>query len=97
MVKYLGMVLAVAGSLMIAEQAQAFGRHHGCKSCGGCPGGNCSVPYADAGKQASTNNAPPGLAAAPVSTPAPAIVTVAQPTTTTYAYNTGRRGLFGRR
>ncbi len=95
MVKYLGMVLAVAGSLMIAEQAQAFGRH-GCKSCGGCPGGNCSVGYADSGKQAYTNNAPPGVNAV-ATTPAPATVTATQPTTTTYAYNTGRRGLFGRR
>jgi hypothetical protein len=98
MVKYLGMVLAVAGSLMLADQAQAFGRHKGgCSSCGGCPGGNCSVGYADSGKQAYTNNAPPGVNPVAATTPAPATVTAAQPSTTTYAYNTGRRGLFGRR
>jgi hypothetical protein len=93
MVKYLAMVAAVVGSLMIAEQAQAFGRH-GCKSCGGCPGGNCSVPYAPS-KSASTNNAPPGLVTAPQT--APAVVAAAQPAPASYAYAPARRGLFGRR
>ena len=98
MVKYLAMVAVVVGSLMIAEQAQAFGRH-GCKSCGGgygggCPGGNCSVSYAAPAKMATTDNPPPGLVTAPA--PAPAMAT-AQPAPGNYAYTPARRGLFGRR
>jgi hypothetical protein len=96
MVKYLGMIAVVLGSLTIAEQAQA---RHGCRSCGGgysgCPGGNCSVSYAPA-KSASLDNAPPGLAAAPAPASTPA-VTTGQPAPTNYAYAPARRGLFGRR
>lgn len=92
MLKYFAMVAAVVGSLMIAGEAQAFGRH-GCKSCGGCPGGNCSVSYAPA-KTAINNNAPPGLSPAPQSAPA---VVADQPAAASFAYAPARRGLFGRR
>ena len=93
MLKYFAMVAAVVGSLMIAGEAQAFGRH-GCKSCstGGCPGGNCSVPYAAPGKAGYTN-APPGVTP---TTDAPAVVAT-QPAPASYAYAPARRGLFGRR
>ena len=98
MVKYLAMVAAVVGSLMIAEQAQA---RHGCRSCGGggyaaggCPGGTCAVSYGAPAKMATTNNAPPGFVTTPA--PAPAVVT-AQPTRSNYVYTPARRGLFGRR
>src|SRR5437773_2063777 len=98
MVKYLAMVAAVVGSLMIAEQAQA---RHGCRSCGGggysaggCPGGTCSVSYGAPAKMATTDNPPPGLVTAPA--PAPAMGTT-QPAPGNYAYTPARRGLFGRR
>ena len=99
MVKYLAMVAAVVGSLMIAQQAQA---RHGCRSCGGggyvasCPGGTCSVQYAAPGKMAVNNNAPPGIVTTAPPAPA-AVVTTAQPTSGSYAYTPARRGLFGRR
>jgi len=97
MVKYFAMAAAIVGTLMVADWAQARGRH-GCASCGGgyvaggCPGGVCSVPVAPA-KSASTDNAPPAL----VSSPAPAgpVVATAQPARTYYATSTARRGLFG--
>jgi len=99
MVKYLAIAAALMASLMIAEQAQARGRR-GCSSCGGyvangCSGGSCYAPAAP-GKYSSIDNAPPGLASAPVADTAP--VVVAQPATTNY-YNASapRRGLFGRR
>jgi hypothetical protein len=96
MVKYFAMIAFVLGTLVVADSAFAIGRH--CRSCGnggGCPGGNCSVSYAPS-KSASTTNAPPVVASeAPASAP---VATAAQPQTAqTYAYNTGRRGLFGRR
>jgi hypothetical protein len=100
MVKVLGMVAVVVASLTIVQQAQAFGRHHGCSSCGGgyaggCPGGTCGVTYAAPSKYSAVTNAPPGLAATPVPAATP-VVTTAQPAPVNYAY-TARRGLFGRR
>jgi len=100
MVKYLAMAAAIIGSLMVADLAQARGRH-GCASCGGggyvaggCPGGMCSVPMAAPGKMAAMDNAPPALVTAP--TPASvATVAPAQPASRYYASNTARRGLFG--
>ncbi len=99
MVKYLGMVAVVIGSLMMAQQAHA---RHGCRSCGGgyagggCPGGTCNVSYAAPSKMAVNNNAPPGIVSA--ESPAPgAMVTTTQSAPTTYAYTPARRGLFGRR
>ena len=101
MVKFLGIIAVLVASLTIAEQAKAFGRHHGCSSCGGgyaggCPGGNCTVSYAAPAKSADMGNAPPGLAAAPAPASTPA-VTTARPAPTSYAYVPARRGLFGRR
>jgi len=98
MVKYLAMAAAVLGTLMVADLAQARGRH-GCATCGGgyaaaggCPGGVCSVPVAPA-KSASTDNVPPGLVSDPaLATPA---VAAARPAPTYYANTSARRGLFG--
>ena len=101
MVKYLAMAAAIIGSLMVAELAQARGRHHGCASCGGggyvaggCPGGMCSVPMAAPGKMAALDSAPPALVTAPAPAPV-ATVAPAQPTPRYYANNSARRGLFG--
>ncbi len=93
MVKYLAIAAALMASLVIADQAQARGRR-GCSSCGGCPGGVCAVPVSPE-KQASINNAPPGLASAPAADSAP--VAAAQPATVNYNASAPRRGLFGRR
>ena len=87
MVKNIAMAVALFASLMVADQAFARG-HRGCKSCGGCPGGVCSVPVSSE-KQAYTTNAPPGTASAPVVASAPAAPT--------YYASAPRRGLFGRR
>jgi hypothetical protein len=59
MVKYLAIAAALGFSLLAANSANAWGRH-GCASCGGCPGGVCSVPVAP-GKYTTYGNAPPGL------------------------------------
>ena len=101
MVKFLAIAAVLVAPLMVASQAQAFGRR-GCSSCGGgyvangCPGGVCYAPAAPA-KHASTDNAPPGLATAPAATATPAVT--AQPAANNYYYNATapRRGLFGRR
>jgi hypothetical protein len=94
MVKYLAMAAALAASLVIADQAQARGRR-GCSSCGGCSGGSCYAPVAP-GKYSSLDNAPPGLATAPVANPAP-VVTTQTATNNYYHASAPRRGLFGRR
>jgi hypothetical protein len=100
MVKYFAMIAFVLGSLVMADSALARGRH--CRSCGsccnggGCPGGVCYAPVAPS-KTAAATDAPPVVAEAPASGPAP-VATAAQPQTTqSYASNSGRRGLFGRR
>ena len=95
MVKYLAVVAVLVAPLMVASQAQAFGRRGGCSSCGGCAGGSCYAPAAP-GKYSSLDNTPPGLA--PATAVAPAPVAAAQPATNNY-YNASvsRRGLFGRR
>jgi hypothetical protein len=95
MVKSFTIALALVSSLVLAGDAQAFGhRRGGCSSCGGCPGGNCSVPYYAPSKQAAVTNAPPGAYA---SAPA-AEATVAQPAQPQASNNyVARRGLFGRR
>jgi hypothetical protein len=96
MVKYLAIAAAFGVSFIVADLAQARGRH-GCSSCsaGGCPGGVCAVPIAP-GKSAAMSDAPPALAGTPSPQPAPAAV-AAQPAPQTYFASTGRRGLFGRR
>lgn len=45
MVKYLALAMALVGSLVVVDLAQAGHRHHrrGCSSCGGCQGGDCYV------------------------------------------------------
>jgi hypothetical protein len=91
MVKFFAMAAAIVGTLMVADWAQARGRH-GCSSCGGCPGGVCAVPVAP-GKSASLDNAPPGLVGSPA--PAAPVATATQPAPTYYASTTARRGLFG--
>ena len=95
MVKFFAVAAVLVSSLMLANQAQAFGRRGGCSSCGGCSGGSCYAPAAP-GKYSSNDNAPPGLATAPAA-PATSVATT-QPATNNY-YNAGtqRRGLFGRR
>jgi hypothetical protein len=91
MLKNLALIAAVAGSLLVVQEAQARGhRKGGCSSC--CNGGGCAVQAP--GKEAYTN-APPGVA--PLSQPAPTAVTAAQPAPVSYAYAPARRGLFGRR
>jgi hypothetical protein len=96
MVKYLAIAVTFVASLMIADLAQARGRH-GCASCSaggyGCPGGVCAVPVAP-GKSAVTGDAPPALVATPPTSPAPAVAP-AQPAPQTYFTSTARRGLFG--
>src|SRR6187200_2678661 len=96
MVKTFATIAFVLASLVVADSAMAIGRR-GCSSCsggGGCPGGVCYAPVAPS-KTAATTNVPPVVAGEAPAAPA---VTTAQPQTTpSYAYNTGRRGLFGRR
>jgi hypothetical protein len=95
MVKNFAMIAFVLGSLVTADSAFAIGRH--CRSCGGggCAGGNCYAPVAPS-KTAMTSDAPPVVASeAPATAP---VAAATQPQSApTYAYNTGRRGLFGRR
>jgi hypothetical protein len=100
MVKNFAMIAFVLGSLVMADSALARGRH--CRSCGGggcstggCAGGNCYAPVAPS-KMAMTSDAPPVLASeAPASAP---VAAATQPQSAqTYANNTARRGLFGRR
>jgi hypothetical protein len=95
MVKTFATIAFVLASLVVADSAMARGHRRGCSSCnsGGCAGGACYAPVAPS-KMAATTNVPPGLVSeAPASASA---VTAAQPQNTV-AYNTGRRGLFGRR
>jgi hypothetical protein len=92
MVKYLAMVAAVVGTLMMAGEANAFGHHRGgrgggcgsggcgaggCYAGGGCNGGSCSVGYAAPGKMAYVNNAPPVVAVASAPVAPVAVATVA--------------------
>jgi len=95
MVKYFAIAAIFVGSLMVADLAQARGRH-GCASCSagayGCPGGVCAVPLAP-GKSAVMSDAPPALVATPPASSVPAIT--AQPAPQTYFTSTARRGLFG--
>jgi|SRR3954467_6555591 len=106
MVKYLATIAFVL-SLTAADSAMALGRHcrggncggggcgaGGC-STGGCAGGVCYAPVGPS-KMAATTNVPPGLAA-DATAAAPAVAAAQPQTAQTYAYNTGRRGLFGRR
>ncbi len=98
MVKYLALTVALVGSLVVVDLAEARGRR-GCSSCGnggGCPGGVCYAP-ATSYKTASTDNAPPAPVAdsAPATQPAAVANTTQSAPRTYYASNTGRRGLFG--
>jgi hypothetical protein len=97
MVKYLALTVALVGSLVMVDLAEARGRR-GCSSCGngGCPGGVCYAPVAPT-KTASTDNAPPAPVAesAPAGQPAAVANTTQSAPRTYYASNTGRRGLFG--
>ena len=83
MVKYLATLAVVVASLGVANVAEARGRHHGCASCGGCPGGVCTMPVAPAPVKAAAVEAAPGTAVV-AATPAPVTYTT-----------TARRGLFG--
>jgi hypothetical protein len=105
MVKYFAMAAALASSLVLADLAQARGRHGGCASCsaggysggyaaGGCPGGVCSVSMGPAPMKMAVVTAPQPMEVAAVATPMP-VVTTAQPVTQPYFATTPRRGLFG--
>ena len=94
MVKYLAMVVAIVGTLSMADLAEARGRR-GCSSCcngGGCNGGACYV--APTKTAAVTSDAPPApIASAPATQPA-AVASTSQSAPAYYA-SSGRRGLFG--
>jgi len=109
MVKYLALAMALVGSLVVVDLAEA-GKHHR-RGGGGCQGGNCyaapvgcangacaeGVPYD--GAPPATGGAPlaPEATSAPVA-PAAVTVTVAPAAQPTQYISTGyRRGLFGRR
>jgi hypothetical protein len=96
MVKYVAVLLAVAGMLVAVNSAEARGRRGGCPGgvCyaggGGCPGGVCAVPVAPA-KTAAVDGEPAVVTTAPA---AAAPVTVSQPAP---RYTNSTRRLFGRR
>ena len=93
MVKYLAVVVALVGSLAIAELAEARGRR-GCSSCGGCSNGVCYTTVAPE-KSAYTSDAPATPVARANGTAQPAAtVTTAQPVRYSNA-SYSRRGLFG--
>jgi hypothetical protein len=105
MVKCFAMAAALASSFVLADLAQARGRH-GCSSCaaggysaggyagGGCPGGVCSVSMGPAPVKMAVVTAPQPMEVAAIATPVP-VVTTAQPVTQSYIATTPRRGLFG--
>lgn len=95
MVKYIAVLLAVAGMFVAINSAEARGRRGGCPGgvCytgGGCPGGVCAVPVAPA-KTASVIGEPAVVATAPA---VAAPVAASQPAP---RYTNSTRRLFGRR
>jgi|GEM_PF-6770878 hypothetical protein len=96
MVKYVAILLAVVGTFVVVDSAQARGHRGGCPGghcyTGGCPGGVCAVTVAPA-KTAAVTDDPKAVAeaTAPVIT-APVVTTQPAP-----RYVTTSRRLFGRR
>jgi hypothetical protein len=113
MVKYFALAMALVGSLVVADLAQAGHRHHRRGGCQGgncyagpsnCSGGNCYAPvtgYAPVGgKQEYLPAAPVGpiqKGAAVAPAPAPVATVAPAPVAQSQYVSTPRRGLFGRR
>jgi hypothetical protein len=93
MVKYVAILLVVAGMLVAIDSAEARGRRGGCPggNCytGGCPGGVCAVPVGPV-KTAAVAGEPAVVATE--AAVAPVAVTQSAP-----RYITSGRRLFGRR
>ncbi|MEX2176414.1 MAG: hypothetical protein WD872_18770 [Pirellulaceae bacterium] len=101
MVRTIAILLAVLGTLVVADRAEARGRRGGCSggncyaaSYSGCPGGNCAVPVGPS--KYAVQTAPPAVVAnrgpAPVVAAAPAARNVNR-----YTASNNRRWLGRRR
>jgi hypothetical protein len=94
MVKYVAIMLALVGTFVVVDSAQARGHRGGCPGghcyAGGCPGGVCAVPVAPV-KTAVVTAEPKAVAET-----APAVVPVVTTQPAPRYISTSRR-LFGRR